>query len=77
MLDSTDLARGRTIAATGEVLPDGRVVPVGFVGQKATAATSAGATILLVPDIEVTEAWGNGLRVEGVDSVTTALIHLR
>jgi PDZ domain-containing secreted protein len=77
MLDSADLANGRTIAATGEVLADGHVAPVGFVGQKAPAATGAGATVLLVPDVEVTEAWGNGLRVDGVSSVADAVAALR
>src|SRR5205823_713201 len=50
LLDRADLAQGRTIAATGDVQPDGRVGPVGYVGQKAPAATGAGATVLLVPD---------------------------
>jgi len=77
MLDRADLAQGRTIAATGEVTAEGRVVPVGFVGQKAPAATGAGATVFLVPDVEVTQAWGNGLRVEGVGSISDALAALR
>jgi hypothetical protein len=38
---------------------------------------SAGATLLLVPDIEVTEAWGNGLQVDGVGSVRDAIARLR
>ena len=77
MLDPADLAQGRTIAATGEVLPDGHVVSVGFIAQKATGATEAGATLFLVPDVEVTQAWGNGLRVEGVGSIADALDSLR
>ena len=77
MLDRADLAGGRTIAATGDVLVDGRVGPVGYIGQKAPAATGAGATVLLVPDIEVTEAWGKGLRVDGVGSVRDAIDRLR
>jgi PDZ domain-containing protein len=77
LLDGTDRAQGRTIAATGEVLPDGRVAPVGFVSQKVPAVTGAGATVLLVPDVEVTEAWGNGLQVDGVGSVADALTRLR
>jgi hypothetical protein len=77
MLDRADLARGRTIAATGDVLLDGRVGPVGYVGQKAPAATSGGATILLVPDVEVTEAWGKGLQIDGVGSVQDAIARLR
>jgi len=77
LLDRADLAQGRTIAATGDVQPDGRVGPVGYVGQKAPAATGAGATVLLVPDVEVTEAWGNGLQVDGVGSVSDAIARLR
>jgi len=77
MLDPADLAQGRTIAATGEVMADSSVVPVGFVSQKAPAATGARATVLLVPDVEVTEAWGNGLRVDGVGSVADAIAALR
>ena len=77
LLDRADLAQGRTIAATGDVRPDGQVGPVGYVSQKAPAAIGAGATVLLVPDVEVTEAWGNGLQVDGVGSVSDAANRLR
>lgn len=77
LLDPGDLARGRTIAATGDVQPDGQVGPVGYVSAKAPAVTGAGATVLLVPDVEVTEAWGNGLQIDGVGSVADAVARLR
>jgi Lon-like protease len=77
VLDVRDLAQGRTIVATGDVQADGRVSPVGFVAQKAPVATGARAAILLVPDVEVTEAWGNGLRVDGVGSLADAVARLR
>jgi len=77
LLDRADLAQGRTIAATGDVRPDGQVGPVGYVSQKAPAAIGADATVLLVPDVEVTEAWGNGLQVDGVGSVSDAANRLR
>src|SRR4029077_14693256 len=77
LLDRADLAQGRTIAATGDVRPDGLVGPVGYVGQKVPAATGAGATVLLVPDVEVTEAWGNGPQVDGGGPVTDGVARLR
>jgi PDZ domain-containing protein len=49
MLDPADLARGRTIAATGQLDADGRVGAVRFVAEKARAARAAGATLFLVP----------------------------
>jgi PDZ domain-containing protein len=49
LLDPADLARGRTIAATGELDGDGRVGAVRFVDEKARVAHAAGATLFLVP----------------------------
>ncbi len=49
MLDRADLARGRTIAATGELLPGATIGPVGFVDLKARAARDGGATLFMVP----------------------------
>ena len=72
MLDRTDLARGRVIAATGELDPSGRVWPVGFVAVKAGAARSAHAALLLVPRGEESEARLPRGEVRGVLSVTDA-----
>ncbi len=49
MLDPADLARGRTIAATGQLDADGRVGRVRFVAEKARVARASGATLFLVP----------------------------
>ena len=73
MLDPADLARGRTIAATGELFPEGGVQAVGYVSQKAETARRAGASKLLVPTDESTDAWGLGLDVRGVGELGEAL----
>jgi hypothetical protein len=77
ILDPVDRAGGRTIALTGVVSPAGAVAPVGYVAQKAAVAADARASVLLVPDVEVTDAWGKGLDVRGVGSVLDALAALR
>jgi Lon-like protease len=77
MLDPVDLARGRAVAATGEVAPEGTVDAVGYVSQKAEAAHRAGASVLLLPAVESTDAWGVGLDVRGVGSLDEALAALR
>lgn len=48
-LSPEDLTRGRVIAGTGTITPDGKVGAVGGVRQKAIAAERAGATIFLAP----------------------------
>jgi len=40
---------GQVVAATGVLGPGGRVLPVSFVAEKAKAASSAGATVFVVP----------------------------
>ena len=77
LLDGADRAQGRTIAASGVIEVDGRVGPVGYVAQKATAANDAGASLMFVPDVEVTDAWGKGLDVRGVGSLSELLAVLR
>jgi PDZ domain-containing protein len=77
MLDPGDLARGRTIAATGELFPEGGVRAVGYVSQKAETASRAGASLLVLPAVESTDAWGLGLDVRGVGSLDEALAALR
>jgi len=73
LLSSSDEARGRVIAATGELDAAGDVLPVGYVGEKATAARRAGAQLLLTPTPETYEAEGVRLPVTGVSSVADAL----
>lgn len=77
LLDPADLARGRSIAATGTIDLDGRVGPVGGVHEKAIAARERGADLLLVPAGELDAARGTGLEVRGVSSLTDALAMLR
>jgi PDZ domain-containing protein len=73
LLDPVDRAGGRTIGATGDIGPDGRVGPVGYLAQKAAGAASAGASVLLVPDVEATDAWGQGVDARGVASLSAAI----
>jgi PDZ domain-containing protein len=48
-LTGRNLARGRMVAGTGEILPDGAVGPIGGVGQKVITVERAGARIFLCP----------------------------
>jgi PDZ domain-containing protein len=73
LLSAADEARGRVIAATGALDPAGDVLPVGYVAEKASAARSAGAQVLLTPTPEAYEADGMGVPVTGVSSVADAL----
>jgi PDZ domain-containing secreted protein/Zn-dependent protease/CBS domain-containing protein len=73
LLDPDDRARGRTIAATGEITVDGRVGPVGGVEAKTIAARNEGAELFLVPAGEVEQARGEGLPVRGVGTLAEAL----
>lgn len=78
-----DLLRGRYVVATGALAPDGRVLPVGRVRQKALAAQAAKRDLLLVPAPNaeearkaVTDSCGGGtgcIRVVGVRSVAEAV----
>ena len=78
MLDPDDVARGRTIAATGELRPDGRVSPVGFVPMKLAVARSGNADVFLVPDGQEDSARRTGLTVVvGVKSLEQAVRTLR
>ena len=72
MLDERDYARGRTIAATGEIGLRGDVAIVGGVASKAVAAEGAGADIFFVPGPQVDEA-GVEIEVRGVGSLADAL----
>jgi Lon-like protease len=49
LLTPGDLTGGRTIAGTGQITVDGKVLPIGGVPEKVVAAERAGATIFFVP----------------------------
>jgi PDZ domain-containing protein len=73
MLDKSDDARGRVIAATGTIAADGSVGPVGGVHEKAIAARQAGATVFLVPAEEVSSVKDRRLQVRGVSDLRQAV----
>jgi len=72
----SDIDRGRTIVATGELTLDGDVLAIGGVRQKAFGAREAGADIFLVPDRNAADARaaaGDDLEVIAVSSIDEAL----
>lgn len=70
-----DLTGGETIAATGQVTPEGSVRPVGGVRIKALAARRAGCDLFIVPLANLEEAKGAAgpMRLLGVESVAEAV----
>jgi Lon-like protease len=79
-LSGGHLTGGRTIAASGTIDPDGSVGDVGGVAQKTVAVERAGATVFLVPEVEVSVARSKAtpnLRVFGVTSLGQALRDLQ
>lgn len=74
-----DLTRGRVIAGTGTILPDGRVGPIGGIEQKVITAERAGATIFLAPLDDAADAKRVATKVQVVPvaSLQDALDFLR
>jgi PDZ domain-containing protein len=74
-----NLTGGKRVAVTGEIDPQGRVLPIGGVGQKAVAARHRGAQLFIVPFSEVAEARtrSGSLKVVGVKTLDDALRALR
>ena len=71
-----DVDRGYKVAATGEILLDGTVGPVGGLKQKTYGVKAAGADIFLVPAGEnATTAlrYAGGMRIVPVESFQQAL----
>ncbi|MER3454748.1 MAG: hypothetical protein C4318_06260 [Acidimicrobiia bacterium] len=70
-----DLTGPSIVVATGELQLDGKVLPVGGVAQKARAAVSAGADILVVPAANAEEArsYAGDVVVLGVNSFAEAV----
>lgn len=73
MLDRTDDARSRAVAATGTIAADGTIGPVGGVHEKAVAAADAGARIFLVPVGELGQVHEQELRVLGAANLDQAV----
>jgi Lon-like protease len=73
MLDRTDDARSRTVAATGTIAADGSVGAVGGVYEKEIAARDDGAQVFLVPAEELSSVDGNGLQARGVEDLGQAV----
>jgi PDZ domain-containing protein len=74
-----NLTGGKRDAVTGEIDSDGRVLPIGGVGQKAVAARHQRAQLFIVPFSEVAEARSRSgsLPVVGVKTLDDALKALR
>ena len=72
----TDLTKGAYVAGTGEIQPDGKVLPIGGIQLKMIAAKRAGATIFLAPKDncgDVRAATPKGLNVIRVDALHDAV----
>lgn len=81
MVADGDLARGRTIAGTGTLSPEGVVGPIGGIARKITSAERAGADVFVSPMAQVEAARaavrpGSGLEVVGVNTFEEALAAL-
>ncbi len=54
-ITNKNLKKGRTIAGTGTIAPDGTVGPIGGIEKKVYIASAQGATIFFAPDDPVTK----------------------
>ncbi len=76
LLTPGELTGGSSVAATGELLADGSIGPVGGVAQKAVTVRRAGIKVFLVPKENEAEARahaGGGLQIRGVANFDEAL----
>lgn len=79
-LSAGSLTGHTIVAATGTIAPNGAVGDVGGVAEKVVAVERAGATVFIVPKVEVSTARNasNGtLKVMGVTTLAQALRDLR
>lgn len=79
-LKGGNLTRGKMIAATGTISPDGSVGDVGGVPQKTIAVERAGARLFLVPPEEYKAALSKAtpaLKVESVSTLAQAVADIR
>lgn len=71
-----DVDRGYKVAATGELRPDGAVLPIGGVKQKTIGARRAHVDVFLVPagdNAKEARKYAEGLRIIAVESFRQAL----
>lgn len=73
LLDPTDDARARSIAATGTIDASGEVGPVAGINEKAVAARGAGASMLLVPSASLDDVDQATIMASGVADLDDAL----
>jgi Lon-like protease len=79
-LGPESLTGGRYVAGSGEIRPDGTVVPIGGIAQKVVAARDRGAEVFLVPEAnceQARERSPEGLLLVRVGSLDDALQALR
>lgn len=78
-LTKEDLIRGRNIAGTGTISPNGKVGPIGGIEEKLIGAGREGVTLFLAPALNCSEIRHipKGLQVVPVDTLTEALAALR
>ena len=78
-LTKEDLVRGRNIAGTGTITPQGKVGPIGGIEEKLIGAARKGATLFLAPALNCSEIRHipKGLQVVPVDTLTEAIAALR
>jgi PDZ domain-containing protein len=72
---TVDLTKGTYIAGTGEIQPDGKVLPIGGIQLKMIAARRAGASVFLAPADNCSDVRGatpKGLNVIKVSSLHDA-----
>ena len=75
-----NLTGGRFIAGTGEIQPDGTVLPIGGIQLKMIAARRAGATVFLAPAQNCADVLGAtpaGLDVVKVNALSDAVTDLQ
>jgi PDZ domain-containing protein len=80
LLSGGHLTGGKSVAATGEIYPNGNVSEVGGVAQKTVAVEAAGATAFIVPTGDYAaarSAAGGKLRIYPVKTLDQALAVLK
>ncbi|WP_425308737.1 PDZ domain-containing protein [Ammonicoccus fulvus] len=81
LVTQEDLLRGRSVAGTGKIRPDGGVQAIGGLQEKMAGAEDAGATIFLVPGANCSDLEGSTtdmqiIRVDTLDDAINGLRHI-